>query len=227
MKHTQDTQTTPRCLICNQLLSSYDLEPLDHPEPNDRALLCEEHAPVSSTGELSEVYASEADYIRRVAAISSRVAAASLRQVWCTTRYFSLLLELSDEALLLLYPVKRRPALLYLPKALRAAEAPSGLQKLTSNGLGEVRGPCDVNKPKAGLRGVLRAAEARVPLSRLDFQCFSTGAPDAEGLIVEFQNGHSVLVRAAGWEDLGYARQALDLSFHWIGGDVSVRRTEP
>lgn len=221
MKYAEDLRTGPRCLICNQLLPSYGLEPLDHPEPVDRALVCGEHLPDGWSGDLSEVYGTRDDYILRVGEISAHVGGTSIRRAWYTTRYFSLLLELSSDALLLLYPVKRRPALLYVPKALRAPEAPRGLHPLTSDVLHEVHGPCDSNGPKPGLRGLLRAAETSVPLSKLGFQG-PAGEPDLERFVIEFQSGHAVLVRAEGWEDLGYARHALDLWFEWIGSRTAM-----
>lgn len=217
MKYPEDLRSGPRCLICHRLLPSYGLEPLDHPDPADRAMVCEEHLPDTSLGDLSEVYARRDDYVLRVREISAHVSGTSIRRAWYTTRYFSLLLELSSDAFLLLYPVKRRPALLYVPKVLRASEAPRGLRPLTFEVLDEVHGPCDSVSPKPGLRGLLRASEASVPLSKLDFQG-ATGEPDLELFVIEFQSGHSVQVRAEGWEDLGYARHALDLCFEWIGG---------
>lgn len=212
----------PRCLICNRPLPGYQLEPLDHPEDIDRALLCAQHPAVPMKTALSEVFASRDDYIRRVEEISRLARGEYLARAWFTTRYFSLLVELSDNALLLFYPIMRRAALLYVPLTLRAGDAPGGLAVLDSSSMADVLGPCDIQKPKRGLADLLGAMNAKDRLSGIHFRALHGGEQDYDSLVVTFENGRTLQICAEGWEDLGYAREAIDLSLRWTAGHGPV-----
>lgn len=205
------------CLVCGQEMdTSSALD--DHPEDHIRALLCLEHPSIPPAAGLSELHASRDEYIQRVNEISNHVSGQSARRAWHTTGWFSLLLELDQGDLLLVYPVMRRAALLHVPSTLRAPGGPRGLRPLCERGISAMDGSIDSSTSKPGLRGLVAAVQRGLSFDGLDFSRNREGNPDTDTLLVYFSGDHGLLLTGSGWDDLGYARESDDLWLRWLEG---------
>lgn len=207
-------QSAPCCLICSQPIAV--VEGANHPEEaSDRALICIQHPTIPSAEALTEVYYLRCnEYYLRIAEISVLVQGHSVRAAWYTTHWFSLLLELSSGDLLLIYPIMRDAAIVYVPSKFRAHDSPKGLTSLRAEGLTEVSGSCDRGMPKPGLCGVVAAIQLGLPIENIEVDGKSFG----EIMEISFAGYYKLRISAEGWVDMGYEREADDLSLDWFAG---------
>lgn len=218
MKHAP--QSAPCCLICSQPFEI--VEAVDYPEDLDRALICTGHAAHLDEDTLKEVYLLGLDddaYCRRAAEVSAHIRGQTVQAAWYTPAWFSLLLELSSEDLLLIYPTNRQSAFAYIPRRFRAPDSPKGLVRLLAEGLTEVSGSTDQGKPKPGLRGVVAAMQLGLPIENIRVECFG----HHEGIVeIAFGGYYKVEVRGRGFGGGCYEwvreHDADDLALKWLHG---------
>jgi len=214
-KKKQSLDSTPCCLMCNQSLHAVGAQ--DHPEGLERVLLCTQHETIPAVSGLSEVYAMSDFYVRDVAEISSIANGQFVKSAWYTTQWFSLLMSLSSDDLLLLYPIMRRASIAYIPSTLRAAGSPKGLLDIRQNVAAEVPGLSNSGMQKAGLRGIIAAIDNGLKIDGIALDSDSLGTINSV-VTISFSGYYRLQVAGDGWIDLGYEREADDLSLEWFNG---------
>lgn len=206
-----------KCLLCGRELEQAAV----HPQGIQHLLICNQHPEkrlyeggfVGFYGDLN------AEYQTRIHAISSMVSQCTLSRSWvrATQEYFSLILEISNGGLLLIYPVHMAVAACYFPATCRAAGVPTGLVLLTPASSSATMGPCDEKGPKPGLDGLNKTIAQQLPISALDFDAHPDGSVDHWVLVLRFEDSPRLRMSAAGWgEQNGNCVDATDIKLTWF-----------